>query len=170
MKRRNNFKEKYKEHFFIKTPFINDLQFSQHKKIAMATSFPFVVTLQPRPGLAEIHTNPLLAKLDRKCSEHCQLCQTCICTLAKVVYMLDCKFCSHSYVGATNRMVRERMMEHKNDILKSNQTSSILDHLLDEHEDILNDFLESFGHSLDCLLYTSPSPRDKRQSRMPSSA
>ena len=29
----------------------------------------------------------------------------------------------------------------------------------------------SFGDQLDiCLLYTSPSPRDKRQSRMPSSA
>ena len=26
------------------------------------------------------------------------------------------------------------------------------------------------GHSYGCLLYTSPSPRDKRQSRMPSSA
>ena len=26
------------------------------------------------------------------------------------------------------------------------------------------------GHSVGCLLYTSPSPRDKRQSRMPSSA
>ena len=26
------------------------------------------------------------------------------------------------------------------------------------------------GHALNCLLYTSPSPRDKRQSRMPSSA
>ena len=25
-------------------------------------------------------------------------------------------------------------------------------------------------HLVDCLLYTSPSPRDKRQSRMPSSA
>ena len=25
-------------------------------------------------------------------------------------------------------------------------------------------------HVIDCLLYTSPSPRDKRQSRMPSSA
>ena len=25
-------------------------------------------------------------------------------------------------------------------------------------------------HDYDCLLYTSPSPRDKRQSRMPSSA
>ena len=30
-------------------------------------------------------------------------------------------------------------------------------------------FLE-FEQALDCLLYTSPSPRDKRQSRMPSSA
>ena len=29
---------------------------------------------------------------------------------------------------------------------------------------------ERFGRYLDCLLYTSPSPRDKRQSRMPSSA
>ena len=28
----------------------------------------------------------------------------------------------------------------------------------------------SSGDSDDCLLYTSPSPRDKRQSRMPSSA
>ena len=32
-------------------------------------------------------------------------------------------------------------------------------HQLDEH-----------GNPEDCLLYTSPSPRDKRQSRMPSSA
>ena len=27
-----------------------------------------------------------------------------------------------------------------------------------------------FARGYDCLLYTSPSPRDKRQSRMPSSA
>ena len=27
-----------------------------------------------------------------------------------------------------------------------------------------------YGPSVTCLLYTSPSPRDKRQSRMPSSA
>ena len=37
------------------------------------------------------------------------------------------------------------------------------------------DMAEVFSHlmiglNLDCLLYTSPSPRDKRQSRMPSSA
>ena len=29
---------------------------------------------------------------------------------------------------------------------------------------------EQFGQYWNCLLYTSPSPRDKRQSRMPSSA
>ena len=30
--------------------------------------------------------------------------------------------------------------------------------------------VEQAEHVLSCLLYTSPSPRDKRQSRMPSSA
>ena len=30
--------------------------------------------------------------------------------------------------------------------------------------------LDVTGHYVTCLLYTSPSPRDKRQSRMPSSA
>ena len=29
---------------------------------------------------------------------------------------------------------------------------------------------QRFNHNYICLLYTSPSPRDKRQSRMPSSA
>ena len=36
--------------------------------------------------------------------------------------------------------------------------------IVDDIEDILG------GNSTICLLYTSPSPRDKRQSRMPSSA
>ena len=34
----------------------------------------------------------------------------------------------------------------------------------------VNKIVESPVESLNCLLYTSPSPRDKRQSRMPSSA
>ena len=34
----------------------------------------------------------------------------------------------------------------------------------------VNISLIAFDHYLNCLLYTSPSPRDKRQSRMPSSA
>ena len=32
------------------------------------------------------------------------------------------------------------------------------------------DMVRGGGRNLSCLLYTSPSPRDKRQSRMPSSA
>ena len=35
-------------------------------------------------------------------------------------------------------------------------------------EGVLSDTLSQQGYT--CLLYTSPSPRDKRQSRMPSSA
>ena len=38
------------------------------------------------------------------------------------------------------------------------------------HAGFLNKAIGDFNLSLDCLLYTSPSPRDKRQSRMPSSA
>ena len=36
--------------------------------------------------------------------------------------------------------------------------------------EVLEVALEVLEMVLDCLLYTSPSPRDKRQSRMPSSA
>ena len=36
--------------------------------------------------------------------------------------------------------------------------------------DVRELLLSTTGESWDCLLYTSPSPRDKRQSRMPSSA
>ena len=32
------------------------------------------------------------------------------------------------------------------------------------------EYFEVFGLSEDCLLYTSPSPRDRQKSRMPSSA
>ena len=38
------------------------------------------------------------------------------------------------------------------------------------HEEAVNPLADEGVQPLDCLLYTSPSPRDKRQSRMPSSA
>ena len=41
---------------------------------------------------------------------------------------------------------------------------------LRERHSLLVRFLIVLGVDEDCLLYTSPSPRDKRQSRMPSSA
>ena len=36
--------------------------------------------------------------------------------------------------------------------------------------DIPEESLVPYGHDIACLLYTSPSPRDQRGSRMPSSA
>ena len=41
---------------------------------------------------------------------------------------------------------------------------------LKSHRALFNPTSEAEEHLEDCLLYTSPSPRDKRQSRMPSSA
>ena len=53
-------------------------------------------------------------------------------------------------------------------------TSSAIEKLKVDFEDILGDKLDTSVGSgclpMTCLLYTSPSPRDKRQSRMPSSA
>ena len=54
-------------------------------------------------------------------------------------------------------------------------------HFLDAHFILSNNLLKAFaksentalivdGHIVGCLLYTSPSPRDQRGSRMPSSA
>ena len=40
----------------------------------------------------------------------------------------------------------------------------------DNMSKLFESFILEFVEPLDCLLYTSPSPRDKRQSRMPSSA
>ena len=65
---------------------------------------------------------------------------------------------------------------HRLTLLYDSYTGNSLDkwtHLLMEGQDevLQSPWNVSFtGKSSACLLYTSPSPRDKRQSRMPSSA
>ena len=44
------------------------------------------------------------------------------------------------------------------------------DSILDVMHGVANDTLKNSDSMESCLLYTSPSPRDKRQTRMPSSA
>ena len=39
-----------------------------------------------------------------------------------------------------------------------------------EKYNMINKATKAYGEFLDCLLYTSPSPRDRQKSRMPSSA
>ena len=43
-------------------------------------------------------------------------------------------------------------------------------HLTNEQFEVLFDIMRDTVEYLDCLLYTSPSPRDRTRSRMPSSA
>ena len=50
------------------------------------------------------------------------------------------------------------------------QSISLDEYLKRVGEGNLNYLAEKLNVSIACLLYTSPSPRDKRQSRMPSSA
>ena len=61
---------------------------------------------------------------------------------------------------------------YKRDLLKFSSFLSkkeVLDFKMID-PDVLNIFVMELRHTNTCLLYTSPSPRDKRQSRMPSSA
>ena len=52
-----------------------------------------------------------------------------------------------------------------------NILSNIKDNCNQKNPDIyIAEFTFNLAHSLDCLLYTSPSPRDATLSRMPSSA
>ena len=62
--------------------------------------------------------------------------------------------------------------DQKSVLLKATRDRAVL--LLEIHEFVFQHHM-SFGsetvrHIKDCLLYTSPSPRDRQKSRMPSSA
>ena len=46
----------------------------------------------------------------------------------------------------------------------------ILEVTMQNQEEAYQEIAKEDNHTIFCLLYTSPSPRDKRQSRMPSSA
>ena len=69
-------------------------------------------------------------------------------------------FYSYSKSHLTIEEVRTLLSEESHYGTHSDQTHS-MDHLNEIHHN---------EGVYDCLLYTSPSPRDKRQSRMPSSA
>ena len=64
-------------------------------------------------------------------------------------------------------------MEDKlNNFPEGTSRKAVIDELID-HDDVREIVLKQFNYMRIngiCLLYTSPSPRDKRQSRMPSSA
>ena len=63
----------------------------------------------------------------------------------------------------------------KKDEIRDGLRDKIQDIIKDEIQEGINDYIDSgnaegFGKDDNCLLYTSPSPRDRTRSRMPSSA
>ena len=62
---------------------------------------------------------------------------------------------------------KEQSFEKLSDEEVKTNFQNLSEKIVDSPSDIE---VEAFAYIRDCLLYTSPSPRDKRQSRMPSSA
>ena len=69
------------------------------------------------------------------------------------------------------------MEKNINFIVKKDEKNLRIDVLINKREELISRtriknliLKEKLTLNNDCLLYTSPSPRDKRQSRMPSSA
>ena len=68
-----------------------------------------------------------------------------------------------------NSKLTENINNQKDSLEQSSIENKVLEGSIDSNYDLnLADGIEAYYS--DCLLYTSPSPRDKRQSRMPSSA
>ena len=83
-----------------------------------------------------------------------------------------------SYEGARERVCKFLNGNESSEIVFTRGTTESLNlvaHIashqdLNEGDEILLTHMEHHSNIIPCLLYTSPSPRDKRQSRMPSSA
>jgi hypothetical protein len=70
----------------------------------------------------------------------CTSCSICdladkpgICCITKAVYQLECILCKQTYIGMTNRLIRNRMFEHANDMRTCHLTFGPGQHLRDSH-------------------------------------
>ena len=62
---------------------------------------------------------------------------------------------------------RVKLIENKN---KWQYLAQVAEEALNENKFVVDLTIGQLGYICDCLLYTSPSPRDRQKSRMPSSA
>ena len=98
---------------------------------------------------------------------HIHLCQTLFRGLADDLELLDwLQLKIFPYENAHNKnSLLSSVRLGINELLLSG-TTTLLDMGTLRHQEVIFDELQSSG----CLLYTSPSPRDRTRSRMPSSA
>ena len=78
-------------------------------------------------------------------------------------------------VGTILQRVKDHQEEHRQVALEAlkkrmNKEASMKTFIKDVYKKLTDNFLLQINESYICLLYTSPSPRDQRGSRMPSSA
>ena len=66
-------------------------------------------------------------------------------------------------VESVHPFLRQNNWQHRNLIMAGNFNMTNV-------KELFNNLIELGQHQKDCLLYTSPSPRDRQKSRMPSSA
>ena len=71
----------------------------------------------------------------------------------------------YEYEGLKNNLIKNNIYLGKVSRIEPSLQAAFIDFGRERHG-----FLSFNDIQSDCLLYTSPSPRDKRQSRMPSSA
>ena len=74
------------------------------------------------------------------------------------------------YFEGASRTFDIKYTEYKKRVAHANASSAIQREVVSIAELIPSHVQKVFARVYHCLLYTSPSPRDKRQSRMPSSA
>ena len=100
--------------------------------------------------------------------------------MTKQTQLLADKLKQDPRLAEAKRLILETVAEHQQTIQSVRPANPDLaksyEEMLEKFGSLRNgrlffDYLSSgFGNGPFCLLYTSPSPRDKRQSRMPSSA
>ena len=73
-------------------------------------------------------------------------------------------------VDQTEALIRQRILEENIDVVCFQELPAMVPYVETHELAPANTISHSGTIATICLLYTSPSPRDKRQSRMPSSA
>ena len=76
----------------------------------------------------------------------------------------------HEFDSTVITLVDEGTAQLQEDLIINSFSECVTIEQYDARTDKINKITFSIGQLKDCLLYTSPSPRDQRGSRMPSSA
>ena len=108
-----------------------------------------------------------LPKISRQNDEH-RYILVAIDVLSKYAWIESVKNKSGAFIKKAFQNILERNGKRKPKFIQTDKGNEFFNQHM--RELLRENNIKLFTTNSDCLLYTSPSPRDKRQSRMPSSA